>query len=61
MSIEEELRRIAQNDYMIDDEYLPDGMVLINAAEELNRLEEEVESLDGRMYSIEYYESMYSD
>ena len=37
-SLPEALIRIAQNDYMIDVGYLPDGLLLLDAANEIIRL-----------------------
>ena len=66
MHIPEELIRIAQNDYMIDSDYLPDGELLILAArkleyymkmaeeyfEEVAYLRREVSRLEG--WDVEY-------
>lgn len=38
-SIPELLTRIAQNDYMIDQHFLPDGQALLDAAERIRELE----------------------
>ena len=37
MSDADELRRIAQNDYMIDGKYLPDGWLLLTIADRLEK------------------------
>lgn len=52
MYIPEELIRIAQNDYMIDIDYLPDGKLLIFAARKLEYLEEKVSSLERELDNL---------
>ena len=52
MYIPEELIRIAQNDYMIDGDYLPDGKLLIFAARKQEYLEEKVESLERELSAM---------
>jgi hypothetical protein len=43
------LNRIAQNDYMIDQNYLPDGDALLGAAFHIEVLEAEVEKLRAEL------------
>jgi hypothetical protein len=49
----EELRRIAQNDYMIDGEFLPDGKLLNEIADDLDYLRNM--SFDRKMSNVMGY------
>ncbi len=72
LSLSEELIRIAQNDYMIDGNYLPDGRLLIFAVEqleyrermmieysqEINSLQDYIRELEDRIASEEFWKEM---
>jgi hypothetical protein len=70
--VSEELIRIAQNDYMIDGNYLPDGKLLIFAAKklkyhmkineeyflEVGSLREYIGELEDKIVSEEFWKEM---
>jgi hypothetical protein len=55
LDVSEELIRIAQNDYMIDGNYLPDGEFLLSAADIIEFLEMEVTELRQELYDTREY------
>ena len=52
LSLPERLRSVAQNDYMIDEDYLDTGYLLNTAAREIERLDRGWEAANHTLYAL---------